>query len=86
MPAAFNENLGTVSRSTRRAEPYKSFTTNSNRVSNYGGGGGGFGSISIDYGVKDSIIHKNEPVANMSMLEHETSYLYDAENLRVGSY
>mmetsp|Transcript_39944 Transcript_39944/g.35657 ORF Transcript_39944/g.35657 Transcript_39944/m.35657 type:complete len:89 (+) Transcript_39944:57-323(+) len=82
LPTAFNEQLGTISRSTRRAEPYKSFTTNSNRVSNYGG----FGSISMDYGVKDSIIAKNEPVANMSMLEHENSYFYDGDNLRIGNY
>ncbi len=76
--ATFNENMGTVSRSTRRADPYRSYTTNSNRLSNYAG------STSIDFG-KDNTVHKpNEN--NISILDNENSYLFEPDNLRVGGY
>lgn len=42
LPQTNSENVGTMTRSTRRADPFKSFSTNSNRFSN-----------SIDSGFKD---------------------------------
>lgn len=42
LPQTSGENVGTLTRSTRRADPFKSFSTNSNRFSN-----------SIDSGFKD---------------------------------
>ena len=79
LPSSYNENAAAVSRSTRRADPYRSFSTYSNRLSNYG-----VGSNSIDYGNRDSIYHKNEGNHNMS-LDNETSYFYDADNFKIAT-
>lgn len=80
LPASFNDNANTISRSTRRADPYKSFSTNSNRISNYG-----IGSASMDYGAKDTTFQKNMNENNMSILDNENSYFYD-DPLKVGIY
>ena len=80
LPVTFNDNINTVSRSTRRADPYKSVSTNSNRVSNYG-----IGSISVDYGAKEKTFHKTFNESNMSILENDNSYVYD-DSTKVGAY
>lgn len=82
LPASFNDgNVNTVSRSTRRADPYKSFSTNSNRLSNYG-----VGSSSIDYGAKDSTFQKQINENNISILENENSYMYEENLNKTGVY
>jgi len=80
LPASFNDNVNTISRSTRRGDPYKSFSTNSNRLSNYG-----IGSNSIDFGAKDTTFQKNINENNMSILDNEHSYIYD-DPLKVGVF
>jgi len=79
LPANFNENVNTISRSSRRGDPYKSFSTYSNRLSY------GFGSNSIDYGAKDTTFQKNNNENNMSILDNEHSYIYD-DPLKIGVF
>lgn len=62
-----NNNFGTITRSTRRADPFKSFSTNSNRFSN-----------SIDSGFKSkALAPKNANENNLSLLENDNSYFYE---------
>ena len=82
LPSALTENITTISRSTRRAgDPYKSFTTNSNRFSN-----NGIGSSSIDSAIKEGPYNFNHNEHNISYYDAENSYLYEDNNYKLVSY
>ncbi|KAL4475130.1 hypothetical protein ABPG74_001826 [Tetrahymena malaccensis] len=76
LPQTNSENIGTLTRSTRRADPFKSFSTNSNRFSN-----------SIDSGFKDQqnnfaqrqavSFPKSINENNYSMIDGDNSYFFD---------
>lgn len=81
LPQNNNENAGTLTRSTRRADPFKSFSTNSNRFSN-----------SIDSGFKDqqqlaNLGHRHVPAQsslpksinenNYSLRDGDNSYFFE---------
>ena len=82
LPTALIENAATISRSTRRAgDPYKSFTTNSNRFSN-----NGIGSSSIDSAIKEGPYNFNNNGHNISNYDADNSYIYEDNNYKVVSY
>ena len=82
LPTALIENVATISRSTRRAgDPYKSFTTNSNRFSN-----NGIGSSSIDSAIKEGPYNFNNNGHNISNYDADNSYIYEDNNYKVVSY
>ena len=76
IPNSVSENFA-VSRSTRRADPHRSFSTNSNRFSN-------MGSNSVDgknaFAFKNGLTGMKEGSnadCNMSILDAENSYVFD---------
>lgn len=80
LPTSINENANTISRSTRRADPYKSISTNSNRFSTTG-----LGSTSLDIGPKDLNARANNE-NNISLYDAENSYFYEDNNFKIISY
>ena len=80
LPTSINENANTISRSTRRADPYKSISTNSNRFSTTG-----LGSMSLDIGGKDPNARANNE-NNISFYDAENSYFYEDNNFKIISY
>lgn len=66
IPTNITENYPVISRSTRRADPYKSLSSNSNRFGN-----------SVDYAKNESKIYKNSGDNNFSLMEDGNSLIFD---------
>ena len=66
IPTNITENYPVISRSTRRADPYKSLSSHSNRFGN-----------SVEYAKNESKIYKNSGDNNFSLMEDGNSLIFD---------